>query len=273
MIIQTSPQGTPRFAITMDEHTALAGHFARVFGNSDFEPVEPRDIMLDLVTHHDKGWADLDARAMHDPRTGLPYNLADTPTPDIVPTSSASPDFNERRHPYGGLLSSMHSWGLYNGRYGMSDMVLIDRVPPAERHIAERMLEAELARQARLKDQLSADAQCAAWVEPAHLLQNYKQLQFFDTLALYFNRTHEEGRGAASFTRVPRSRDTDVTVQVRPLQAGVYAMKPYPFPGTECEFSFSGRYIRPRPGAADPGWTNLLAAAPLAWQQFRLVAD
>ncbi|HYY61777.1 MAG TPA: DUF3891 family protein, partial [Burkholderiales bacterium] len=148
MIIQTAPPGASRFAITMDEHTALAGQFARAFGNADFEPVEPRELMLYVISQHDKGWAAFDAAPKVDPRTGLPYNLVDTPAEDITRTSVASPDFHEKHHPYAALISSMHSWGLYNGRYGTSDKVLIDTIPAAERHLAERMLEGELKRQA-----------------------------------------------------------------------------------------------------------------------------
>ena len=53
-------------------------------------------------------------------------------------TSRLSPDFNERHHPYCGLLSSMHSWGLYNGRYGLSKLVLLDNIPPDDRPVAKR---------------------------------------------------------------------------------------------------------------------------------------
>jgi len=272
MIIQTAPAGQPRLAITMDEHTALAAQFARAFGNAAFEPVEPHDIVLYTVQHHDKGWAQLDAAPGHDPRTGLPYNLADTPTPEITRTSGASPDFNERHHLYCGLLSSMHSWGLYHGRYGMSDMVLIDRVAPHERHYAERMLEGEKARQTRIRAELAQDPRWAAWMEDGHLFQNYKQLQFFDTLALYFNRNHEGARGEMSFRHVPQSVDTDATVTVRPVEPCVYAVSPYPFAGVTGEFSFSGRYLQPQPAPAQPDWSRLLAATPRSEQRFRLIA-
>src|SRR5438067_585994 len=157
MIIQTAPEGAPRLAITMDEHTALAGQFARGFGNAHFEPVEPRDVMLYVISQHDKGWAEFDAAPKIDPRTGLPYNLVDTPAVDITRTSSASPDFHEKHHPYAALISSMHSWGLYNGRYGASDKVLINTIPPDKKHLAERMLESELERQTRLKAALALE--------------------------------------------------------------------------------------------------------------------
>src|SRR5262249_3366914 len=224
MIIQTAPAGAPRLAIMMHEHTALSGQFARAFGNERFEPAAPVELMAYVVSHHDAGGAEFDRDPVIDPKTARPYNLIETPAAHITVTSRKSPDFNERQHPYCGLLSSMHSWGLYNGRYGLSDLVLIEKFPPAERPIADRMLADELARQARLKGELAKSGDSAAWIAHDHLFQNYKQLQFFDTLALYFNRIHPSERTAQDFPHVPRSAREDVTVTIRPHGAGVYAL-------------------------------------------------
>jgi hypothetical protein len=272
MIIQSAAEGAPRLAITMDEHTALAGESARAFGNAEFEPVEPRELMLYVISQHDKGWAEFDAAPKVDPATGLPYNLVDTPAEDITRTSAASPDFHEKHHPYCGLISSMHSWGLYNGRYGVSDKVLINTIPREQRHLAQRMLDAELERQKRLKRELAKDRQGAALIEEPQLVQNYRQLQFFDTFALYFNRAHEGARGSATFPRVPMSASKDTTITVRPLKRGVYAVSPYPFDKDEAAFSFSGRYVRPMPGAGARDFAALLQSTPRTWQHFTLVA-
>src|SRR5437763_8780049 len=174
MIIQTAPEGAPRLAITMDEHTALAGQFAAAFGNANFEPVEPREVMLYVISQHDKGWAAFDAAPKLDARTGLPYNLVDTPAEDITRTSAASPDFHEKHHPYAALISSMHSWGLYNGRYGTSDKVLLNTITAEQRHLAERMIEGELKRQVHPKAELAKEPQAAQWIEDKHLFQNYR---------------------------------------------------------------------------------------------------
>ncbi|MGH8736866.1 MAG: DUF3891 family protein [Burkholderiales bacterium] len=270
MIIQTAAEGEPRLAITMDEHTALAGDFARAFGNASFEHIEPREIMLYVISQHDKGWVAFDAALKTDPRTGLPYNLVETPAEDITRTSTGSPDFHEKYHAYAALISSMHSWGLYNGRYGMSDKVLIDTIPANERHLADRMLEGELARQKRLKAALAMDPETSEWIASDRLFQNYKQLQFFDTLALYFNRTHEGAREPATFAHVPISAKHDVTVGIRPHAPGVYALLPFPFGGQSVEFSFSGRYVKPHPGSRDFG--QALVAAPRIQQRFTVIA-
>ena len=268
MIVQSAPPEEPRFVITMAQHTTFAGRLARAFGNEEFEPVEPREAVLYIVDHHDAGWADLDAQGRIDPATGLPYNLVQTPFSEIVKTSAASPDFNSRHHAYCGLLSSMHSWGLYNGRYGMSDHVLLDNLAAENRATAEGMLNGELDRQARLKHALAENPDTASWVDEAQVMQNYKQLQFFDTTALYFNCNGAADRKPATFTHVPRSRHEDVTIALTPRDEVTYALDPYPFAEDGLEVSFAGRYMAPLHDAANVD----LDAVDEEWQTVRLVA-
>lgn len=270
MIIQTAPAGKPRLAIMMHEHTALSGQFARAFGNDLFEAAQPDDLLVYIVSHHDEGWAEFDRDPVTDENTGLPYNLVETPAEYITVTSRRSPDFNERRHPYCGLLSSMHSWGLYNGRYGLSNLVLIDKIPLHDRPLAERMLDGEISRQTRLKAEIAREPQAAAWIEEKHLFQNYKQLQFFDTLALYFNRVHPDERTEQRFEHVPLNARQDTIITVRRREPGVYEMSPYPFAANFAEFAFAGRFIEPQQGRA--GWSSVLRETPTAWESFRLVA-
>ena len=94
MIIQTAPAGQPRLAIMMYEHTALSHQFARAFGNAQFQPSDPNDLMFHVVLHHDAGWAEFDRNPATDPKTRLPYNLVDTPPEHITVTSRQSPDYN-----------------------------------------------------------------------------------------------------------------------------------------------------------------------------------
>jgi hypothetical protein len=133
------------------------------------------------------------------------------------------------------------------------------------------MLEGELARQQRLKAQLAADAQTAAWVAEPQLLRSYKQLQFFDTLALYFNRTHPAARVEQTFPHVPCNAGEDVDVVIYPRAAGAYALSPYPFAADGAEFAFAGRPIAPG-GGTNGSWAAVLRQTPTVWETFRLVA-
>lgn len=85
------------------------------------------------------------------------------------------------------------------------------------------------------------------WVEERALLWAYKVLQFCDTLALYFNCTHEAARGESSFLHVPRSRDEDVTVTVARVAPGRYRMRPFPFRRPGVCLGWSARPMRPVP--------------------------
>jgi hypothetical protein len=252
MIVQTAPEGAPRFVIRMAEHTALSDLLADAFGNDDFEAVNDPAARF-IIANHDAGWADLDNEFRIDPATGYPYNLTETPFELIMGTSKASPDFNETHDPYSGLLSSMHSWGLYNGRYGLSDIVLLDKVAEQNVAAAEEMLSHEEARQNRLKETLRGVPEARDKVADDRLMQAYKQLQFFDTLALYFNRVHEGARDQAVFPHVPKSQTADTDITVTPLGDARYRVFPWPFEGENLTLEFEGRYMEAGAQTREPG--------------------
>ncbi|MCZ6605259.1 MAG: DUF3891 family protein [Alphaproteobacteria bacterium] len=271
MIVQTAPEGEQHFVIKMTEHTEFAGLLARAFGNDKFEPLHPNDEMLYVIDHHDQGWVELDAAPKRDSATGLPWHLIDAPQDHFLQSGVGSPDFNEAHHAFCGLISSMHTWGLYNRRYGISDKVLLDDVPGDYRRQFEDMLDGQLARQARLKAKLAENDETAAWIEDDRLFQSYKQLQFFDTVALYFHCTHAADRGPAGFPHVPMAPAKDVTVHVEPIDTHTYCFDPYPFREEGLYLAFEGRYM----GAVDGGddqLTAAMAAAPTDVQTVQFVA-
>jgi hypothetical protein len=134
------------------------------------------------------------------------------------------------------------------------------------------MLEAELARQARLKAELASEAETAVWLDEAHVSQSYKQLQFCDLLALYFNRTHPAARGAQAFAHVPADARNDVAITIEPQEDGVYRLAPFPFAADGAEFAYAGRRIAPHQHERAGGWPAVLRQAPTVWERFRLVA-
>ncbi len=270
MIVQNAPEGQPHFVIPMAEHTAFAGQLAQHFGNDDFEPLNPYEPLHYVVANHDRGWDELDARAPQDPATGLPYNLGSTPLSDIVTTSSGSPDYNEKHHPLSGLISSMHSYGLYHGRYGLSpDKPFIDKVPEAMRPAVDAMLEGEILRQDRLRSEL-AEQESAEWASEEVVLTAYKQLQFFDTFSLYCHCQPEGMRGEASFPHVPTRNGRHVTVEVAERPGGSYILDPFPFDVDGFTAATEGRYLKPAsPGAHLAG---VLASTPVSRQTVKLLA-
>lgn len=279
MMVQTAPENEPHFVLTMAEHLVLCGQLARAFGNDQFEPLDPLRESLYAVENHDRGWDAYDANPRLDPETALPYSLVRTPVSDSLKTITASPDFNERHHPYCGILVSMHTWGLYNRRYGVSRFVVRQRssisitIDESYKAEIETRLARELGRQERLKSQLAVDGTARSWVESAHLMQNYKQLQFFDTLALYFHLRHETERAEEVYIHVPRTAEADTDVVLRPLGERRYALSPFPFAADTLKVVCRGRYIRPfAPGGAPADLGAALRAMPADSQTYILVA-
>ena len=276
MIIQTAPAGTPRLAIMMYEHTALCQQFANVFGNDQFEPLAPLDPMIYVISHHDAGWLEFDRDPAIDDKTGLPYNLVETPIQHISVTSRLSPEFNQRHHPYTGLISSMHSWGLYNGRYRYQKLKMICSTRSRNQ---DRPMNGETDAQRggkRQKKRLRLGThnvpQTSSWLGRRPDFQNYKLLQFIDTLALYFNRVHPSERVEQGFENVPMSAQKDASITIRPGGNNTYAVSPFPFATNESEFAFGGRPVTPGQGNTKGGWPAALKQAPTVWEHFELVA-
>jgi hypothetical protein len=251
MIIQTNIEGKPNFVIEQADHARMSGQLSEAFGNDSFAAPVPHDLLAYIVAHHDEGWVSVDALREQSPETGLPHHLTQTPLPYLVKTSKASPDFNEAHHAFCGLLSSMHTYGLFNGRYGLSDFIFIDKIAADNKQAVTDMLEEELERQDRLKKQLASDSESAAWVEEAALMNNYKLLQFFDTLSLYFHMAHAKSRGESKFLNVPDGKGTDHTLSINPTDDGAYALSPYPFKDDSIEISVEGRYLTSQPEGTD----------------------
>lgn len=271
MIVQTAPQGQPHFVILQVDHARMAGQFAEAFGNERFAAPAPREPLIYAVAHHDEGWEMIDAEPGLDPETGLPYNLTKTPLPRLIRTGAGSPDFNEAHHPYSGLISSMHTWGLYHGRYGLSDFLFIDRIPPELKGEVQQMLDGEIGRQERLKDVMHGMG-LDAYLSKAAIFRNYKLLQFFDTLALYFHTTHAEARGEATFLHVPTDDEHDLTLTIRPGGEGAYLLSPWPFAEGRLEVEVLGRPLRPRSAADDVMLRAMMHAIPKQAQRYTLLA-
>ena len=132
MIVQPG-HGTASLCIEMTEHTRFAGQLAEHFGNDVFASVHPREPMLYAVSHHDQGWAPVDAAIGRDASTGLPWNLVKTPVEKLLQTGPGSPEHNESHHAFCGLLVSMHTYGLYCGSLRVERQ---DRRRPASRRSA-----------------------------------------------------------------------------------------------------------------------------------------
>jgi hypothetical protein len=276
MMVQTALDGEPHFISTMVEHMDFCGQIGRAFGNDTFEPINDAEALY-AIDNHDRGWDDYDQRPGLDPDTRLPYLMSQTPTDEALKTNRGSPDHNEHHHPYSGLLSSMHTWGLYNRRYGFSQFLVRTRssisvpVSEANRAKVEAMLAGEVERQQRLRAALAADGGSSGRDEK-RVFQNYKHLQFCDTLALYFHLRHVSERGDETYIHVPMSSEADASVTLKKVDETTYSLDPFPFGQDAVTFACRGRYMHPVPPGREPDDLGaVLRALPTTSQMFRLV--
>ncbi len=272
MIVQSAAEGSPHFVLTMVDHLAFATKLGENFGNEKFGSVEPLDLMLYAIKNHDAGWKPLDDVAAIDREKGLPYNLIETPFDDRIRTTTGSPDAVAAHHPYCELIASMHTHGLYHGRLGVSDIVVLDLVDEDHRPALDKILGKEETRQKRLKGELAANPETAHLVEEKQLMQNYMQLQFFDTLCLYFQRAGEGDRGVETFPKVPISANEEVSVTVKGVSEGVYSFDPFPWKTEGLELSFEGRWIAPNPDHPEDNMADLMSNTDLSEQTVKFVS-
>ena len=112
MIVQSAETGNPHFVILQTDHARMSGQLARAFGNASFADIVPREVVAYAVAHHDEGWAELDARMLQDPDTGLPYHLTKTPLPRIIETGSGSPILTKSTTHTAVALQHAHVWPI-----------------------------------------------------------------------------------------------------------------------------------------------------------------
>ncbi|MCX6130669.1 MAG: DUF3891 family protein [Proteobacteria bacterium] len=215
--------------VLQTDHADLAHQMAVAFGNSHFEDLEPRELMEFLVLHHDRGWDETDLTIKRNPQTGLPFSLVQTPMNELLLTGPRSVEFNAAHHPYCGLLCCMHIWGLFNGRYGLSDKLVVNVLEGEAKLNALAMLEAIQKRQAELRKDLQELTAFAPFLAEPKLMQNYKALQFFDTLSLYFNESAAKEKQVAVFLNVPRTEFEATNLELTPLGENRFRLSPYPF--------------------------------------------
>ncbi|MFL2770707.1 MAG: DUF3891 family protein [Rhodospirillaceae bacterium] len=262
MIVQDNPAGHGGFVMTMGQHTVFADCLAEAYGNHQFDQINDPNVRY-VIAHHDAGWKEVDAEVHVNPNTGLPYHLSCTPYELTSKTMRGSPDFNSAYHPLSGLVSSMHTVGLLNGRYGLAPPGIIDKFEGEKKLVAEQVIAHETIRQEGLWPKVGV-GRAAVW-------RAYKQLQFFDMLSLYFHSQASGSRGENSFYNVPASGGKDVTMTIKEIALGIYSLHPYPFAHDPVRFSFEGRWMMPAYGVITS--KNVFASTPVSLQMITLTSS
>lgn len=272
MILQTTVDGDRCFAMFSVDHAKGAEAIARAFGNADFRAPAAHELTVAATRDHEEGWRKVDDPVLRNPQTGLPYLPSETPHPLHVFKAIASAEWNERRHPYCGLLVSMHGAGVYLGRMGVSDKHVVEHVPDEDKPLVQRLLAYERERQARLTAALAAEQELQELAEQRRIAHSYKLLEFADTLALYFQQGEPPEQWIPDiFPNVPVDEEAVTEVTVWPVDADVVTVTPWPFAVDRLELSCMGRWLSPQ--SSDEEFTRAFAAAPVEERTYAIVRN
>ena len=97
------------------EHALLSGELARHWGAPPFALLEPRDVLLAAVDHHDDGWDLWERRPGVDGEQGRPTDFTEMPLDDSLAIWGRSIDGVERLGPLAAYVVAGHFVELLTG--------------------------------------------------------------------------------------------------------------------------------------------------------------
>jgi len=207
--------------VRQPDHADLSGQLAAAWGGVALEPPRPRDSVVLAATRHDDGWGVYDRRPTFDQERERPTGFLDVPIPAHLAFYRACIEVVSQEDPYAGLLVSMHGAGIYTGRYGTQPSLGLSGSEEFRGEIDAFVAEQEGSHPARAEAAGAGDEE--RWT-------NYKLLQVYDRLSLYFCLRDLVGGEAEQISPAPAGPGgDDLELRVEPLGPWHVAIDPYPF--------------------------------------------
>jgi len=231
--------------VTHPDHAALAGDFARAWGNERFSRPEPRADVLEGISCHDDGWRERDSKplitrekrpsAFSTELVGKYSAFEEIDMSDYLAVRGRALEIIAGRNPYAAVLVSMHTCDLLTNRADRST-IRADDLPK---------LDSFLAGQHRVQDELRAQLAKAKKYAPDALadetfLAHFHLLQACDNLSLL---TCVDYPAPASLLHPLPTRDGTQRVQVQRKESGAFYLDPFPFEGKEIVFTYPYRFV------------------------------
>lgn len=268
MIVQ--PRDGQLLLIRQTDHAALAGVFAEHWGNATFAVPSPRDEVIAAAVHHDDGWLLWETAPHVDPATRRPYQFTSLPITEHVAFYRAGIERILAQVPYAGLLTVLHLAGLYQMRFGTDRHLHVKALPPDEERVRQQFIDELRRQQESLMKELPRQGVPAAWLEERLLWCNYKLLQVYDRLSLYFCMAPPR---PASLEPVPLDYEGGETqFTLTPATERTVAITPYPFDCSPLAFTVPARLAPDRDYAGDDDFRAVFAAAPRIDLRFEVCA-
>jgi hypothetical protein len=268
MIIQE--QSDQLVVIRQTDHGVLSGFFAREWGNELFTRPEPFGAFKLATAEHDNGWTEWELLPEIDPVSFMPYTFMSIPTEEHIALYKRGIDRMIKADHYAGLLVSMHCAGLYDRARATLPGYSAKYVKSGESPQVSEFVQRLKLQQLRLKVDLRAHAETAAFADEKPLGLNAQRFESLDRLSLYFCMG---SLGDAVIDAVPMDNGVkEADLELRPDGKNTVTISPYPFRKDPMEISILARRVPKRPYANSADFQKTLAQAPYFAMKFTLRA-
>jgi hypothetical protein len=262
MIVRKENNGE-MLLVGQTDHSRLAGQFAAHWGNGRFATPQPYDSVARAAAFHDYGYLRYETAPAFDERTGETPNFRDITTDATrLEEYQWCFDWLLASDPYAGLLVNMHRTGLWRARY--------DAMRYPEHKLRPQKPEVD-AFVARNEAQRAEMLQRSSW-DPAQIRTNYRLLQTWDLLSLYFSCQEPV---EDYIEPVPISYDngegTGARLTLTPLGANRIAIDPFPFDVDPCRFQLAARRLPQARFENAESFRKAYFRAPLEVLEYELV--
>jgi hypothetical protein len=212
--------------VPQSDHSKLVGQIAAQWGNGDFAPPRPFTSMTRAAMCHDFCWIRYETDPMFNADTGETLHYLEVPndTPQLRAFQECY-DWLLAVDAYSALLINMHRTGLWRGRYGVIGH------PKAYLHPVDKPsmpLNAEI--EAFIAHNEALQEQQRKTLDDAEVWTNYRMLQVWDLLGLYFS-CHDPDE--LNIVPVPQAYSTNrtegVRIDITPVGRNEVAFDPFPF--------------------------------------------
>lgn len=217
--------------VLQPDHADLAAQFVRAWAPRP-EPFASLEV---VARRHDDGWAVWE-RAPGLDAESRPMNFLAVPVPVHLAFYRAGIAAVTDHDPYAGLMLSMHGAGIYNGRYGTQPELRMALDDDARDLVAAFVEEQEQGYGERIA-QLGV-SEDERW-------RNYKLLQVWDRLAIYFSWSDVEEGERASIGPLQRNGD-ESSLEIEPRGPWRVALEPFPFVSDQASFTLLRRLVPKR---------------------------
>jgi hypothetical protein len=263
MVIRELKDGRAYVSL-QEDHAELAAQFAAHWGNQQFSQLRPYKTMVFATTYHDSGYREFEGNPPINAEKGRPYaHRENIPSFEEVELKAyaRNVDWLCSHDLYAGLIVSMHRTGLWHNRYNVFTQ-------PAG-NLRERSSAVQNAKK-ELESKQQEYKQTLAAANPKfedELAYNYRALQIFDLLSLYFCcdgyvAENEFKEYTIAPIRIAYDSNEEAELKITPKGPGAVKMTPFPFDASPLKFSVRTRLMTPAKGQTAEAGLEAYQKAP-----------